>query len=256
MTMRLFKISLAAGLAISGVVGCAADRGEDDANASSEGALSIPAEYEKQADWSCENKAEQLKAKNGAVYGSFEACVANGARVACTKDGQVMPGTYRACNCANDIGTEDVKPAVQCNANYAATTDRCEKLSFDVEYVQQYYFAEIDPQRTTEPKTYWNLLKLKIQNDSDKALSVDRNYKHTFPCSGPLPDQRVPHTIEPGTTEMYLPVWYTEAKFGREFGRNTSTIELQCGDKIISKTISWTRTRDASDPGPTRCENF
>lgn len=247
-------IVVGATLAMVGAVGCAADRGGDDLGSTTDGALSIPPEHEKAAAWACEKKAEQLAAKNGAVFGSFEACVASGARVACTKDGDVMPGTYRTCNCENDIGSDDIKTTVQCNANYASTDDRCDKLSMNLEYVGQYYFAEPTPGYADDPKTYLNWIKLHVQNDGDKAISVDRNYKHIFRCSGELPDQRMPLTIQPGSNDIDIVVRYTEEEFGREFLTNTSRIELDCGGKTIAKSLSWTRTRDASDPGPTTCQ--
>lgn len=159
-----------------------------------------------------------------------------------------------SCDCQDDVDTESVTTDVSCIATYAPTEDRFNALSMDLQCIGQYHYPEPDGGYAKAPKTSLNWIKLKVQNSGTTALTVDRDCKHVFRCSGERPNQRRPMTIQPGENEFDILVRYTEAEVGREFMMNTSRIELDCGSKSIAKSIAWTRHRDASDPGPTTCE--
>lgn len=242
---------------------CAPDAPADDAG-QVEGASTVPVDYEKRAQISCDWKANRLLEQNGKINGSFFTCIGDGARGACDWDPVAKKATFQKnayweCSCSEDFGAESkLLTTASCTANNVATDADCEKLEVTLraDAMEQYYCPDGCPEYKWDlpPKTYLNVLEIELKNGSNKDLTVRRVYKHDFQCSGPLPDQNAPLALKKGEHKVEpFTIQYQEAKFGPEFQMNTSTVELRCGNVVKRASVRWKRTRDASDPGRVLC---
>lgn len=240
------------GCAAAFVVGCGAESGPDE-SAQAEGAATIPAEELAAATDACKTQGatvlEYWKSQgNTTIQGIYETC-ANGARVACNKDMSPLAGSYRRCGeCSQRTRTQ-----VTCTpATAGSTTSGGSGSSADTACAQAVLTnpTQLAPYYEVGEDAYINPLKFEIRNPSGAPLKGAKLvYKHTFPCSGALPDQvyDLDEIAAGASYPVQFDVTYKEAKYGPEFGVNRYTLELRCGGRTIAKSGSFTRNGSAAD---------
>lgn len=272
----LLTASLAGSLSL---VACSGPTEEATDESSSD--LSIDPARAARAAGMCKWKKRALRMTNpvdGDVSdwkGSFEVCLDDGARIACDKDGTVIPGSLRECQCTDGLAValalpknapvaeraavieqnQSRFPTVQCKPQAAVTKADCESLRIgDVRSTSQSW---------EEGDVYRTRLQLSLDNPTEKVLPTKVTYRHRFPnpiipashrdTSDPrrLADQTQPHNVGKASTTYTYDVLYTEETFGPQFGVNDGELEIACqyagGVVTTRRAFAFTRTRDAAD---------
>lgn len=208
---------------------CAAET--DEETASTEDAISVAG-----GDMACAAKKKSLLAKGGRLAGSYFACAPEGRfRVACGTDGKVLKNTRAvACGSCTDEGTNAV-----CASPIQLGGATCR-------------FAKNTPssseagEETLDPKTkvYTNEVLLRFELEQVGVMTWELD--HTFQDGSTIPTQRF--TEKQGDEFKHgfvLPLVYTEAKWGPQFGpaADHGTVRLHCANGSLTIPYSFARAK-------------
>jgi len=208
---------------------CAAET--DEATASTEDAISVAG-----GDTACAAKKKSLVAKGRKLAGSYFACAPEGRfRVACGTDGKVLKDKRAIpCGSCTDEGSNAV-----CASPIQLGGATC-RFAKGTTSSAQAGEETLDP----NTKVYRNEVLLKFELEQVGVMTWELD--HTFQDGSTIPTQRFTEKQDEGFKHgFYLPLVYSEAEWGPQFGpaADHGTVRLHCVNGSLTIPYSFVRLK-------------